>query len=402
MSYLRGPLTSESVSAGHPDKICDRVSDTILDQFLALDPKARVACETFIADQRVVVAGEFRTADPAHFDVVRRGAEPLVRQTLRAIGYGSGDLDIDPDKCAVDIWFNRQSPDIAAGTDHLDGSIGAGDQGMMFGYATDETDALMPLPIWLAHRLIREMDDARRTGRIPWLRPDGKSQVTVDYGDGGRPRVATVVVSTQHERDIELPDLRATVEREIVNRVIGEALRSPEFRVLVNPAGAFTIGGPKGDTGLTGRKIIVDSYGGACPHGGGAFSGKDPTKVDRSGAYAARWLAKHVVAAGLASRCTVQVAYAIGVAEPVSISVDVHGEPGVDPNFIAGALRATFDLTPRGIIRDLALDRPIYAATSALGHFGRDETGFTWERTSRVDELLTAVGRTTTAGNNAR
>ena len=262
---------------------------------------------------------------------------------------------------------------------------------MMFGYASDETEALMPLPIWLAHRLIRRVTEARVSGQLPFLRPDAKSQVTVRYGDDGRAVVDTVVLSTQHAAGLELTQLREAIREDVILPVIGEELRSPSFRTLINPAGAFEIGGPKGDTGLTGRKIIVDTYGGACPHGGGAFSGKDATKVDRSGAYVARWLAKHVVAAGIAPRCTVQLAYAIGVAEPVSVAVDLHGHPGVDPEAVAKALTAVFDLTPAGIIRELELDRPIFSPTAAFGHFGRDEPGFTWERTPRIAALLTAL-----------
>jgi len=392
VSAFRGLLTSESVSAGHPDKICDRISDAVLDAFLRHDPHARVACETFIADQRVIVAGEFRTRDLAQFDAVRNEAEAIVRCTLREIGYGEAAHDIDPERCSVDVWFNHQSPNIAAGTDLADGAIGAGDQGMMFGYATAETAALMPLPIWLAHRLIRRLTEARASGALPFLRPDAKSQVTVRYLDEDRAVVDTVVLSTQHAPGFDLGALREAVKDDVILPIIGEELRSPEFRILVNPAGAFEIGGPKGDTGLTGRKIIVDTYGGACPHGGGAFSGKDATKVDRSGAYAARWLAKHVVAARLAPRCTVQLAYAIGVAQPVSVAVDVHGYQGIDAEALAHGLTEVFDLTPQGIIRDLQLDRPIYTPTSAYGHFGRDEPGFSWEQTPRIGALLAAVG----------
>ncbi len=391
MSTRRGLLTSESVSAGHPDKICDRISDAILDAFLTRDSRARVACETFVADQRVIVAGEFRTADPTYFAAVRDQAEAIVRQTLREIGYGDADHDIDPDRCTVEVFFNRQSPNIAAGTDHQNGAIGAGDQGMMFGYASDETETLMPLPIWLAHRLIRRLDAVRTSGQLAFLRPDAKSQVTVRYGDDGRAVVDTVVLSTQHAAGFALTQLREAIREEVILPVVGAELRGPSFRTLINPAGAFEIGGPKGDTGLTGRKIVVDTYGGACPHGGGAFSGKDATKVDRSGAYVARWLAKHVVAAGIAPRCTVQLAYAIGVAEPVSVAVDLHGHTSVDPEAVAQALTTIFDLTPAGIIRELDLDRPIYSPTAAFGHFGRDEPGFTWERTPRIAALLTAL-----------
>jgi S-adenosylmethionine synthetase len=281
---------------------------------------------------------------------------------------------------------------VAAGTDHGNGAIGAGDQGMMFGYASDETETLMPLPIWLAHQLIRRLDTVRTSGQLPLLRPDAKSQVTVRYQEGGRAVVDTVVLSTQHAPGLDLAELREAITDDVILPVIGEELRSPSFRTLINPAGAFEIGGPKGDTGLTGRKIIVDTYGGACPHGGGAFSGKDATKVDRSGAYVARWLAKHVVAAGIAPRCTVQLAYAIGVTEPVSVAVDLYGHPGVDPDAVARALTTLFDLTPAGIIRELELDRPIFTPTAAFGHFGRDEPGFTWERTPRITALLAALG----------
>ncbi len=387
MSALSGLFTSESVTEGHPDKVCDQVSDAILDAFLSRDARARVACETFIADQRVIIAGEFRTQDPAVFLAVRDQAESIARDTLRSIGYGDSDLDIDPDRCRVEVLFNRQSPNIQAGTDKSDGTVGAGDQGMMFGYASSESEALMPLPITLAHRLTRGMSTARRSGRLPFLRPDGKAQVTVRYPVHGVPLVETVVVSAQHAPGITLDDLREGIMEEVVIPSIPAAQRAPRFRVLINPAGAFEIGGPKGDTGLTGRKIIVDTYGGAYPHGGGAFSGKDPTKVDRSGAYAARHVAKNLVAAGIAPRCGVQLAYAIGVAEPIAVNVDLFGSPDADAAAVSRVVLDTFDLSPAGIIRELRLDRPIYRRTAAFGHFGREGDGFSWESTAKVPEL---------------
>ncbi len=315
MSIRQGLFTSESVSAGHPDKVCDRISDAVLDRFLGLDANARVACETLAADDKIVVAGEFSTRDPAHFDAVRDGAVKLIRSTLCEVGYGTAAQDIDPERCAIEVRFNRQSEQIAAGLGGEE-SLGAGDQGLMFGYATRETPALTPLAWTLATNLIERGSRLRATGASP-LRPDAKSQVTVRYAGGVPVGVQAVVLSWQHALGVELGDIRRYLEREIVDVVVPATLRTADFRLYCNPAGSWTLGGPKGDTGLTGRKIIVDTYGGACPHGGGAFSGKDPSKVDRSGAYAARWVAKHIVAAGLAARCTVQVAYAIGIAEPV-------------------------------------------------------------------------------------
>jgi S-adenosylmethionine synthetase len=392
MSCYDGLFTSEAVSSGHPDKLCDRISDAILDAYLERDPMSRVACEAFAAHGKIVVAGEFRTADPEHFNAVRDEAVGIVRRTLSAVGYGTAEHDIDPDTCEVEIRFNRQSPEIGAGVDR-EGTMGAGDQGMMFGYATDETDELMPLAWSLSNDLVARGSGLRATGSSP-LRPDAKSQVTVRYANGRPESVQTVVLSWQHQDDVRLDDVRTFLTRDVVDEVIPAWLRADDFRCLINPAGPWTIGGPKGDTGLTGRKIIVDTYGGSCPHGGGAFSGKDPSKVDRSGAYAARWVAKTVVAAGLARICTVQLAYAIGVAEPVSISVDTQGTGTVSEQAIGRAVRRVFDLTPAGIIRDLDLLRPIYTETSSLGHFGRwrDPEVFLWEATTRADDLATAAG----------
>ena len=393
MSIRHGLFTSESVSAGHPDKACDRISDTVLDRFLSLDPNARVACETLAADDKILVAGEFKTRDQAHFDAVRDGAVKLVRETLCEVGYGTAAQDIDPECCAIEVRFNRQSVEIAAGVGE-EATLGAGDQGLMFGYATHETPCLMPLAWTLATDLIERGMGLRDRGGSP-LRPDGKSQVTVRYADGVPIGVQAVVLSWQHALGIQVAEIRRYLEREIVDEVVPPGLRTPDFRLYCNPAGAWTIGGPKGDTGLTGRKIIVDTYGGACPHGGGAFSGKDPSKVDRSGAYAARWVAKNIVAAGLAARCTVQLAYAIGVAEPVSIHIDVHGTGLVSESAIGWAVGQVFDLSPGGIIRDLDLLRPIYTATSSLGHFGRwrDPCVYLWEGTQRASALLDAACR---------
>ena len=390
-SYL---FTSESVSEGHPDKIADQISDVILDAFLTRDPNARVACETVLANQFVLVAGEFKTADKSVFEAVQRDAERLVRLTLREIGYTSMADGIDPDQCEIRIAFNHQSLHISQGVDRADGEMGAGDQGLMFGYACDETPELMPLAISLAHRLVQRQAERRKSGLLPWLRPDAKSQVSVRYIDGQPVAVEKVVLSTQHAPDISTDELREIVRREIVDPVIPESLRGEGYEVLINPTGRFEIGGPNGDTGLTGRKIIVDSYGGSCPHGGGAFSGKDPSKVDRSAAYMARYIAKNIVAAGLARRCTIQLAYAIGVVAPVSVFVDTHGTGIVDDDTLEGSVKATFDLTPRGIMDALSLRRPIYRGTAAYGHFGRELPAFTWERTDRVDALTQALGIT--------
>ena len=388
-SYL---FTSESVSEGHPDKIADQISDVILDAFLRRDPDARVACETVLADQFVLVAGEFRTADPSVFEAVRQDAGRLVRQTLHEIGYTSVEDGIDPDQCEIRIAFNHQSAHISQGVDRADGQLGAGDQGLMFGYACDETPEWMPLAISLAHRLVQRQAACRKTGVLPWLRPDAKSQVSVRYIDEQPVAVEKVVLSTQHAPEIATDALREIVRREIVDPVIPAALRGEGYEVLINPTGRFEIGGPNGDTGLTGRKIIVDSYGGSCPHGGGAFSGKDPSKVDRSAAYMGRYVAKNIVAAGLARRCTVQLAYAIGVVWPVSVFIDTHGTGAGPDRMLEAVVRVTFDLTPRGIVEELELCRPIYRNTAAYGHFGRELPEFTWERTDRAAALCDMLG----------
>jgi S-adenosylmethionine synthetase len=375
-------FTSESVTEGHPDKVADQISDGVLDALLSKDPMSRVACETLVTTGIALVAGEITTEAYVH-------VPDVVREALRRIGYDNAAYGIDWETCAVMTAIDRQSPDIAQGVD----TGGAGDQGMMFGYATDESPDLMPLPIALAHRLCRRLAEARKAKEIDFLRPDGKSQVTVEY-DGDRPvRIDTVVVSTQHHEGVAQERIRAEVIEKIIEPVLPRGLLDPKKKVIyhVNPTGRFVIGGPRGDTGLTGRKIIVDTYGGAARHGGGAFSGKDPTKVDRSASYAARHVAKNIVAAGLARRCEIQVAYAIGVAEPVSLHVETFGTGTIPDAEIAGIVRATFDLTPRGIIRALDLRRPIYSSTAAYGHFGREEDGFPWEQRSHVDALRAAV-----------
>jgi S-adenosylmethionine synthetase len=373
-----GLFSSESVSEGHPDKLADRISDAILDEFLRQDRNARVACETLLADQYVVVAGEFKTKNIAIVDDIRVNAASIVRRVLRDTGYKSTDTGINPDKCQIDVRFNGQSADINQGVDRADGVLGAGDQGLMFGYACDETPELMPAAIMYAHRLVRRQAEFRKSGKLVWLRPDAKSQVTLRYRDGKPVGVESVVLSTQHDVGVELEDLRAAVSEHIIGPIIPAALRTASYREHINPTGNFVIGGPKGDTGLTGRKIIVDTYGGAAPHGGGAFSGKDPSKVDRSAAYMARFLAKHVVARGWATRCLTQIAYAIGVAEPVSFGVDTGGTGDGTDEKIAALLRAEFDLRPGAIIEKLDLKRPIYYPTAAYGHFGRGE--FSWEQ----------------------
>lgn len=386
-------FTSESVSEGHPDKIADRLSDTILDAFLSKDPDARVACETLVADNLIVIAGEFKTASTQLFDAVRGAAAGLARQAIAEIGYRNAETGIDPEKCEVQVRFNHQSPEISQGVDREGGIIGAGDQGLMFGYACDETPELLPYPIWLSHRLVERQASLRKSGALPWLQPDAKSQVTVLYEGHRIAGIDTIVLSTQHLAGVSQKEIRDAVISEIVDPLVPAELRTEAFRVLVNPTGSFETGGPKGDTGLTGRKIIVDSYGGSCPHGGGAFSGKDPSKVDRSGAYAARHVAKNIVAAGLAKRCTVQVAYAIGVAEPVSLLVDTHGTGKLADDLLEKAVGRVFDLTPGGIIERLQLKRPIYQATSSYGHFGRELPAFTWEKINCVESLLDAIGR---------
>ena len=369
-------FTSESVTEGHPDKIADQISDSILDAILAQDPTGRVACETLVTTGLAMIAGEITTSCYVDFPKV-------VRETIRDVGYTRAKYGFDAETCAVLSSIHEQSPDIAQGVD----PGGAGDQGLMFGYACTETEELMPLPIMLAHKLVKGLSCARRDGVLEYLRPDGKSQVSVEY-DNGRPvRVDTVVVSTQHSSLVSNDTLREDITDKIVSRVIPEGMRDKNTRILINPTGRFVVGGPHGDAGVTGRKIIVDTYGGAAPHGGGAFSGKDPTKVDRSACYMARYVAKNVVAAGLAERCMVQLAYAIGVAEPVSVLIDTYGTGEIDDEKISDLVRSTFKLTPRGIIETLDLRRPIYKKTAAFGHFGRSEPEFTWERTDKADAL---------------
>ena len=382
MSISNGLFSSESVSEGHPDKIADRISDRILDAFLERDPNARVACETFLADQFVVVAGEFKTKRAEDFQAVKENAEILVRQVLRDTGYQDASTGIDPDRCEVQIRFNGQSKDINRGVDRSDGILGAGDQGLMFGYASDETPELMPAPIIFAHRLVRKQAEVRKNATLPWLQPDAKSQVSFRYIDGRPTQIEAVVLSTQHDDVIGLDELRREVEKHIIDPIIPSELRSENFRTLINPTGRFVTGGPKGDAGLTGRKIIVDTYGGAAPHGGGAFSGKDPTKVDRSAAYMARFLAKQVVARGWAKRALVQIAYAIGVAEPVSFAVETFGTSASPCKDIAQDLAQNYDLRPQGIIEFLNLRQPIYFPTAAYGHFGRDDLILPWESTA--------------------
>ncbi|MBK9019529.1 MAG: methionine adenosyltransferase [Sulfuritalea sp.] len=387
-SYL---FTSESVSEGHPDKLADQISDAILDAFLEREPSAKVACETLVADNLIVIAGEFRTADQAVFDDIRDRAADIARQVLRDAGYRDAATGIDPDRCEVQVRFNHQSIQINKGIVHANGQLGAGDQGLMFGYACDETPDCMPYPIWLAHRLVQRQAALRKSGTMDWLRPDAKSQVTVRY-DGQRVAgVHNVVISTQIARDLDPAWVAREVTREIIDPLLPLDMRTADFHVLVNPAGPFEIGGPNGDTGLTGRKIIVDTYGGACPHGGGAFSGKDPSKVDRSAAYMARYIAKNLVAAGLARRCLIQIAYAIGVAEPVSVMVDSQGTGIVPDARLEAAVRRVFRLTPSAIIESLELTRPIYRQTAAYGHFGRDDAEFAWERCDRGEALKSAL-----------
>ena len=382
-------FTSESVSEGHPDKIADRISDASLDWMLARDPAARVACETLIAKDLIVVAGEFGSSSiPDLLDTLRGAIPGIARDAVRGVGYNV-DSGFDPDACEVKLSLSVQSSDIAQGVSQARGAIGAGDQGLMFGYACDETPELMPLPISLAHALVRRQAQLRHDGTLPWLRPDAKSQVTVRYREDQPIAVEKVVLSTQHAPDVDPGLLAAEVIQRIIEPVIPQSLRAPHIQYFINPTGRFEIGGPLGDTGLTGRKIIVDTYGGSCPHGGGAFSGKDPTKVDRSAAYAARQVAKTVVAAGLARRCTVQVAYAIGVAEPVSVFLETHGTGIARDGDLEAAVKSVFDLRPAAIIERLRLRRPIYQATSAYGHFGRKE--FPWEDTSLATQLRVAV-----------
>jgi S-adenosylmethionine synthetase len=391
-------FTSESVTEGHPDKLADQVSDAVLDAILEADPNGRVACETLATTGLVVVAGEITTS--AYVDIAK-----LVRQTVCEIGYDREAYGFDGNTCGVVVSIDEQSPDISVGvTNALEvrtgtsgedilNAQGAGDQGMMFGYATDETADLMPLPIWLAHRFAQRLAEVRKSEKLDYLRPDGKTQVTVDYVDGRPARISAVLISTQTAPGIDrLGQLLPEVTEHVIDPVMPAEFADDAYQILVNPTGIFELGGPHADTGLTGRKIIVDTYGGAARHGGGAFSGKDPSKVDRSAAYAARWVAKHVVASGAARRCEIQVAYAIGVAHPVSIMVETFGTETVDPARIERAVREVFDLRPAAIIRDLDLRRPIYKRTAAYGHFGRSEEGFTWEVTSRLEDFTSALG----------
>jgi S-adenosylmethionine synthetase len=375
-------FTSESVTEGHPDKIADQISDSILDAILTQDPVSRVACETLVTTGLAMVAGEITTSAYVDF-------QDVVRSTINEIGYNRGKFGFDAETCAVLSSIHSQSPDIAMGVD----TGGAGDQGLMFGYACTETPELMPLPIMLAHKLVRGLSERRRSGELDYLRPDGKSQVSVEYNGNKPVRVDTVVVSTQHSAAVGNDQLKDDITDKIVNQVIPAELRDNKTRILINPTGRFVVGGPHGDAGVTGRKIIVDTYGGAAPHGGGAFSGKDPTKVDRSACYMARYVAKNIVAAGLAERCTVQLAYAIGVAEPVSVLVDAHDTATISEEKISDLVRAHFKLTPRGIIETLDLRRPIYRKTAAFGHFGRTEPEFTWERTDKANALRADAGK---------
>ena len=390
---MRRLFTSESVTEGHPDKLCDQISDAILDEILAQDPSARVACETFATTGVVTVMGEVSTT-------ARYSVEDIVRRVILDIGYNSSEVCFDGATCAVMTSLHAQSPDIAQGVDAAletrdsgnEAETGAGDQGMMFGYACTETPEMMPMPIALAHRLARRLAEVRKNGTLPWLRPDGKAQVTVAYENGQPVGVETIVVSTQHAPDIAQQDIADEIRREVIAPVIPKSLITAETRILINPTGRFVIGGPAGDTGLTGRKIIVDTYGGYAPHGGGAFSGKDPTKVDRSAAYAARYAAKNVVAAGLAERCEIQLAYAIGVARPVSLMVDTQGTGIVPDDRLAEAIGKVFDFRPGAIIRDLDLRKPIYRQTAAYGHFGRTDLDLPWERTDRTEALRRELG----------
>jgi len=395
----RWTFTSESVTEGHPDKLADQISDSILDAILAEDANARVACETFVTTGLAVVGGEISTS--AYVEI-----PSIVRNTIREVGYDRESLGYDGSTVGVLVAIDEQSPDIAQGVDDSEevrtgqageedllDKQGAGDQGMMFGYAVDETDVLMPLPIHLAHRLAERHAEVRRAGTIPYLRPDAKTQVTFEYEDGKPVALKTVLISTQHNDGVDRDSqIRPDLIEQVIRPTIPEQFANDDYEVFVNPTGRFVIGGPVGDAGLTGRKIIVDTYGGAARHGGGAFSGKDPSKVDRSAAYAARWVAKNVVASGAATRCEVQVAYAIGVAHPVSILVETFGTANVDPDKLDLAVREVFDLRPAAIVRDLDLRRPVFRQTAAYGHFGRTGDGFTWERTDRVDALRSALG----------
>lgn len=387
-------FTSESVTEGHPDKVCDAISDAVLDEIISKDAQARVACETFCTTGIVTVMGEISTT--CYVDIPK-----IARRVLNEIGYTNAAKGFDGNTCAVMTAIDEQSPDIALGVDHsLELKAGeadalnlngAGDQGMMFGYACDETPEYMPLPISLAHKLAKRLTQVRKEGILPYLCPDGKTQVTVEYDDERPVRVETVVISSQHSADVQLEQLRADIQEHVIRQIVPAALLDAQTKIFINPTGRFVVGGPQGDTGLTGRKIIVDTYGGYARHGGGAFSGKDPTKVDRSAAYAARYVAKNIVAAGLAHKCEVQLAYAIGVAHPVSILVETFGTAKVEEEKIARAVRTVFDLRPAAIIRDLNLKQPIYRALSSYGHMGREDLDVAWEKTDRTEALLAAV-----------
>ena len=379
-------FTSESVSEGHPDKVADQISDAILDAILEQDPTARVAAETLTNTGLVVLAGEITTT--ANVDYIK-----VARDTIRYIGYDNTDYGIDYKGCAVLVAYDKQSPDIAQGVDGaLDDPLdqGAGDQGLMFGYACDETAQLMPMPIWLSHRLMERQSYLRKDGRLPWLRPDAKAQVTLKYKDHEPHSIDTVVLSTQHDPEVSLETIRESVIEEIIKPILPKELIKGDIKYLVNPTGRFVIGGPQGDCGLTGRKIIVDTYGGSAPHGGGAFSGKDPSKVDRSAAYAARYVAKNIVAAGLASRCLVQISYAIGVARPTSVMLETYGTGKISDDQLTALVLEHFDLRPKGIVKMLDLLRPIYKKTAAYGHFGRDEPEFSWETADKAQALKSA------------
>ncbi|EAR21385.1 methionine adenosyltransferase [Nitrococcus mobilis] len=379
-------FTSESVSAGHPDKVADQISDAVLDAILTQDRQARVACETLVKTGMVIIAGEITTS--AWVDL-----EELTRRTVKEIGYDHGDMGFDGDACAVLNAIGKQSPDIAQGVDRqLPEEQGAGDQGLMFGYASNETDVLMPAPITYAHRLVRRQADVRKSGRLPWLRPDAKSQITFRYADNRPAGIETVVLSTQHAPEIKEADVHEAVIEEIIKPILPREWIDQRTKYLINPTGKFVIGGPVGDCGLTGRKIIVDTYGGMARHGGGAFSGKDPSKVDRSAAYACRYVAKNIVAAGLAERCEIQVSYAIGVAEPTSISIETFGTGRLSEVRLVELVREFFDLRPYAVLKMLDLVRPIYQETAAYGHFGREEENFTWERTDKAEMLREAAG----------